>query len=346
MTYSATATIHALILAGTSAHALLDLDCVGIFALTSTGAIAASTFLDWNELLRESVARPVFKVWGYLMVIGTICSMVAIGRNYAAEPICVSNAGEILTGMAQLSSEYNCTYAAFGKRQALRNPGAILAVPKTPVYARRFDTTLLTAMVMAGIFSCTASLWTLTFIHKFQTGQELREIINSHRHDIVSPSLAYSKYGRTARRVRQEAQKKLRQGQHSHGRNICSFILPAAFLTIMVLNEVFILASPTLPYDEQAFAIGQWGPWVGVVLSLVASAITQWNQPYWERRQNIIRAERRINQPTKKPENKPKEGGTHAVGGTGTSSNDLKTEATNMQIEMASGHTEPSAAAV
>jgi hypothetical protein len=117
---------------------LLDLDCLGIFAIVSVGSLVVTVFFHGSELLRESPARPVFQYWGLLMVVGTVCSVVAMLRDYPSEERCISlpsdatNTTEpvLLTSKAQLDlMQFNCTYACFNARQAFRDPSDIRVVP-------------------------------------------------------------------------------------------------------------------------------------------------------------------------------------------------------------------------
>lgn len=53
MTYAGSAAVHATILAGISRDSLLDLDCLGIFAIVSVGSLVVTVFFHGSELLRE-----------------------------------------------------------------------------------------------------------------------------------------------------------------------------------------------------------------------------------------------------------------------------------------------------
>jgi hypothetical protein len=147
MTYAASGAVHATILAGISRNSLLDLDCLGIDAIVSVGSLVVTVFFHGSELLRESPARPVFQYWGLLMVVGTVCSVVVMLRDYPSEERCISlpsdatNTTEpvLLTSKVQLDlMQFNCTYAGFNTRQAFRDPSDILVVPAGTVSIQRF----------------------------------------------------------------------------------------------------------------------------------------------------------------------------------------------------------------
>lgn len=40
----------------------------------------------------------------------------------------------------------------------------------------------------------------------------------------------------------------------------------------LILNEVFFLSNGGLPTSKDSIAIGQWGSWVGVALTIIAAA--------------------------------------------------------------------------
>lgn len=90
MTYSASASIHAIVLAAISNHhqRILDLDIIGIYCVVSSSIIILGPMLDWCEALRDSVARPIIKAWGVLTSVGLVCAFVTIRRQYALEPPC------------------------------------------------------------------------------------------------------------------------------------------------------------------------------------------------------------------------------------------------------------------
>ncbi|KAM0100276.1 hypothetical protein ACP6JE_005097 [Aspergillus fumigatus] len=131
MTYAGSAAVHATILAGISRDSLLDLDCLGIFAIVSVGSLVVTVFFHG----------------GLLMVVGTICAIVAMLRDYPSEDQCTSipsdatNSTEpiLLTSAAQSGLvPFNCTYACFSTRQAFRDPGDIRVVPAGTVSTQRF----------------------------------------------------------------------------------------------------------------------------------------------------------------------------------------------------------------
>ncbi|KAL2843738.1 hypothetical protein BJY01DRAFT_235562 [Aspergillus pseudoustus] len=270
MTFAASAALHAIILAGVSQDSLLDLDCLGTFAIVSVGSLAGTVFFDYSELLRESPARPVFKYWAVMMMIGTFCSVIAMWRDYPGESPCYSASEAVmnrtdiedpvlLTTTAQLALiPFNCTYACFDKRQAFRRPDDISIAPAGTVSQARSK--LLTASILLAIvFGIVAS--------------------------------AYRLYTRAKKEASREAGRLLEEGQHRYRAGPVTHLLAAVCLVVVVLNEAFIHYGVNIPMGEESFAVGQWGPWVAVIMALVGSAIVEHHRPRYEERQGILRNE-------------------------------------------------------
>ncbi|PKX88955.1 uncharacterized protein P174DRAFT_379444 [Aspergillus novofumigatus IBT 16806] len=277
MTYAASAAVHATILAGISRDSLLDLDCLGIFAIVSVGSLVVTVFFHGSELLRESPARPVFQYWGLLMVVGTVCAVVAMLRDYPGEERCTSIPSDgadttepiLLTSTAQLDLLlFNCTYACFRTRQVFRDPSDIRVVPAGTVSIQRFR--LLAASICLSIFlGAVVSLYRL-----------LR---------------------RYAKQRQSMAQKKLAGGQKRGRPGLMTGLLSSACAVVIVLNEVFIHLHNDIPTSEPPYAVGQWGPWVAVIMALAGSAIVEYHRPAWEERQRILREEGVLAQGEKDP---------------------------------------------
>jgi len=60
----------------------------------------------------------------------------------------------------------------------------------------------------------------------------------------------------------------------------------------MDFYEIYLLQDGGLPCNESLCSIGQWAPWVGVALALVAAVIVRWKQPAFLERQRILDQER------------------------------------------------------
>jgi hypothetical protein len=298
MTYAGSAAVHATILAGISRNSLLDLDCLGIFAVVSVGSLVVTVFFHRSELLRESPARPVFQYWGVLMVVGTICAVVAMMKDYPSEDRCASlpnNATDIrepilLTSAAQLDlMPFNCTYACFNTRQAFRNPSDILVLPAGTVSSRRSG--LLEASTWLSILlGAFVSLYRLLQTPRYYTKDELERILRIADQTLRKSDLL-PKQRRHATHMREMAQKKLARGQKRRRPGLMTDLLSISCVVVVILNEVFMHLGEDIPASEPPYAVGQWGPWVAVIMALAGSAIVEYHRPAWEERQRILKDE-------------------------------------------------------
>lgn len=101
---------------------------------------------------------------------------------------------------------------------------------------------------------------------------------------------------RQKRSARNRAQKELTTGEYANGKAETCWSLLSCIggVIIIILNEVFLLRyHGGFPYNEQPFAVGQWGPWAGVLLALLASALVKIREPKWRERQHILAREKK-----------------------------------------------------
>ncbi|KAJ0419146.1 hypothetical protein BJY00DRAFT_286379 [Aspergillus carlsbadensis] len=304
MTFAASAALHAVILAGVSHDSLLDLDCLGTFAIVSVGSLAASVFFDYSELLRESPARPVFRYWAAAMMVGTVCSMAAMWREYPGESPCYSTneAGVngtdldepiLLSSTAQLALiPFNCTYSCFSKRQAFRNPVDIAIVPAATVSEAR-NKLLAASTYLSLIFGIIVSGYRLIKVHRYYTRSELRYSAQQWctHPDCNRSAVDYGKYGRAKREAAREAGRLLEKGQRRYRAGAVTHVLAAVCLIVVVLNETFIYYGTNIPMGEESYTVGQWGPWVAVISAVVGSVIAEHHRPRYEERMEVLRDE-------------------------------------------------------
>ncbi|KAL3448252.1 hypothetical protein BJX65DRAFT_275359 [Aspergillus insuetus] len=295
MTFAASAALHATILAGTSDNSLLDLDCLGTFALVSVGSLAATVFFDYSTLLRESPARPVFRYWAVVMIVGTTCSVITLWREYPSEEPCYSYQSTngtaiepvLLTSTTQLGlAAFNCTYACFDKRQAFRTPSDIIVVPAGTISKSR-SKLLLASTFLALIFGTLVSAYRLVNLHRYYTGFELNTAIRSSRtrHD---DGFAFGKYSRAQQQTETTLRQVMRTGQKRYRAGWVTHLLAVLSIVVLILNEVFIHVGVGVPVAEETYAIGQWGPWVAVIMALAGSAIVEYHRPRCEERQAVL----------------------------------------------------------
>ncbi len=259
LTYSGTAAIHAIILARVSMNLVFDIDVVGVWAIVSAGCVAVQPVLDWSSTLRESPYRPIFGFWGTLMTIGTICGVVALQRDYPEEMACRSRFKEFLTEPAQVvDPRFDCTYACFSTHQSLRAPSEIMVIPKIRVFGHYYTVTLVLVWIviltgaLLGVVACLPG-------ERKRTNKQLNAAIRRNApRDGDLPKVRGAKAS-----ARERAQEEKRTGVFQKRITMCGYVNPFIFVATVILNELYLLAKGGLPTNEQAYAVGQWGPMVG-----------------------------------------------------------------------------------
>ena len=304
LTYSGTAAIHAIVLATVSRNSLLDLDSFGTWAILSAGCLVMLPFAEFSSTLRESPTRPLFKFWGLLVMIGTVCSAVACLRKYPEEPACRSSDEVLLSSPNQRNvTLFNCTYTCFATVQPLRSTSEITVLMTETLLGKRGNLFLAVVLI---IFSSGVIIGVLAGLGsgRKQTEAELLEAIGRIDAYLSSPS-SYNNgtsggFGsggdprETAREEKELLETELRTGHYQHPPGIVSLgvLNCLLFVVIILLNELCIFLSGGLPFSEPAYAVGQWSAWVSTILVLIASAITQHYLPTWEERQKILKREK------------------------------------------------------
>jgi hypothetical protein len=96
---------------------------------------------------------------------------------------------------------------------------------------------------------------------------------------------------RHAKQMRSMAQKKLAHEQKRGRPGLMTDLLLIACVVVIVLNEVFPHLSDGIPTSEPPNAVGQWGPWVAVIMALAGSALVEYHRPAWEEWQRVLREE-------------------------------------------------------
>lgn len=294
LTYSSTAAIHAVVLAGATSNGIFDIDMLGTWAIVSVACMAVLPIFTLSSAIRESVFSPVFGFWGTLVAIGAICDIITFTRSYPAEPACLSMAHnpQLLTNPGQLADpSFNCTYACFSRQQMLRTPSELIALPTSRAFGH-FNILLTTIFLTAILGLASAFFGFCLPTDRKRTEAELNAAIR--RNPARDGDLPKVRRAKAA--ARRAAFKELETGEYAG--NSCEGICWSLFscvglLVVVVLNEVFLLAyEGGFPYNEQPFAIGQWGSWVGVLLALLAAALVKWREPKWRERQDLLAKEK------------------------------------------------------
>jgi hypothetical protein len=291
MTYSSTAAVHALIMAVVSEKGLLDIDVLGTWAIISIGCLAVLPIFTTSKAISESQYSPVFGFWGTLMSIGVICSLVSIHREYPDELECRSSTNMLLTSQAQLLDHtFNCSYTCFGSSQPLRATSEIAIISKKAIFGH-FNI-LQGALALTGAFGVISALFGCIPMHRKSTEAELRDTI---RRNQPRGGFETAKVARSKRSARKHARVELNRGEYKPSTmTMCwtIFAVPSVAIVI-ILNEVFILAHDGgFESSEKPYAIGQWGPWVSVLLAAIAACMVKFYTPSWKARQKILLEER------------------------------------------------------
>ncbi|KFY70852.1 hypothetical protein V499_08912 [Pseudogymnoascus sp. VKM F-103] len=291
MTYSSTAAVHALIMAIVSEKGLLDIDVLGTWAIISIGCLAVLPIFTTSKAISESQYSPVFGFWGTLMSIGVICSLVSIHREYPDELECRSSTNMLLTSQAQLLDHtFNCSYTCFGSSQPLRATSEIAIISKKAIFGH-FNI-LQGALALTGAFGVISALFGCIPMHRKSTEAELRDTI---RHNQPREGFETAKVARSKRSARKHARDELNRGEYKPSTmTMCwtIFAVPSVAIVI-ILNEVFILAHDGgFVSSEKPYVIGQWGPWVSVLLAAIAACMVKFYTPSWKARQKILLEER------------------------------------------------------
>lgn len=293
LTYSGTTAVHAILLAAISKNSLFDIDAVGAFAICSAGSLAVMPILEFSSTLRNSQFRPIFGFYGTLVAIGSICAATAaIWRDYPVENACRSSENVLLTSAYQLAdATFNCTYSCFSSHQLLRNPSEITVISKWQAFGR-MEGVFVVAVSLTMIFGALLGVLSFGLTSKKSTEAELKATITgnkAHPRDIP-------KQRRAKAATRNRARKELNDGVYKPELNILTccqvFFNPLAWPISIILCELYLLAQGGLPSNESAYAIGQWGPWVSVILALVASYIVHAYEPGWKERQKLLAEEK------------------------------------------------------
>jgi hypothetical protein len=149
----------------------------------------------------------------------------------------------------------------------------------------------LAASICLSIFlGAVVSLYRLLVTPRYYTKDELERILRS-ANNTLSQSDLLPKQRRYATQRRSMAQKKFARGQKRRRPGLMTALLSVASVVVLVLNESFIHIGKEIPASELPYAVGQWGPWVAVVMALAGSAIVEYHRPAWEERQRILKEE-------------------------------------------------------
>jgi hypothetical protein len=258
MTYSAIGSIQSILLLVWRQKSPFDVDVVGAYSLVSVGLVISIPLLTWSTTLRKNAGMPIVAMWAFLMFLGTVCSLVAVGtvarkagpvdlitggHFFEEETACYSPAGLLLTSPAQLEfdSSYGCTYKCFSaKVPSIRLAGSMVAVLESQIQDRYFTVAFVMAIVLILLTSLTMLMAPFFYRHEDRK--------NARRSSSRMRKIAELFYVTTC---------------------------PLLCLANIVFNEIW-LNRGGLPQDEKPQQVGQWSAIVETVLVVIAVEFDKW----------------------------------------------------------------------
>ncbi|KAK1764384.1 hypothetical protein QBC33DRAFT_547062 [Phialemonium atrogriseum] len=291
MSYGGAAAIHSVVLVTRArSQYALDLDIYGVFAITSAGVMLTAPLLAFSTTLRTvgNEVRTIIMLWASLMLLGAILAVCAIYAkdHFMEAPTCLPPGVTVLSAAASLleSPTDNCTYACFPQEHPLlRRPTDIMAWPNKTDPAQSvtgvFLPTLSSAIPLALIYL-------VTYLIRKRRGDPCP----ATNHATSPPGLARLELGWIGdwlrRRRHDRASSAAGSPARAQGRAdrrfkfraafqyYCVLVSFGAFVANTILNEVRL---QPLPADEMPYEVGQWAPWVSVLLVVVAQIINHFS---------------------------------------------------------------------
>ena len=251
MIFAGVTAVHAFALScsTTRNRAAFDMDVFGTWAVLGITSVFLSPFLQWSAVLRKSEARPLVQCWGILVACGTICATVNVWRNYEVSYPCVNfytntTVTSIPFSPPDTDQYLNCTPSCFASHQSFRNPSELLVVNMSRVFDDSFER----AANWPGIFITIAGVLGLFSSLSRDSDKDPLEMSKGKKR--VEACLAIFAYGS-----------------------------PILFIVAVVLNETYLLHSPSLPLGEAPHSVGQWGCWVATILVLMSTLLDKTSSP-------------------------------------------------------------------
>jgi hypothetical protein len=307
MTYCGAAAIQSFFLIAKVKSSVVDLDIYGVFAVTSAGFMLTAPLLLWSTTLQtaEREIRTIISLWSLLIVVGAILATAGIYVRAEAEgPACLGPEADLDIASA-VSTLYNasgdCTYACFAETRPLFRSGSDALAWKNQLDAPNDLTAMFLPTVAASIPSGII-VWIWLIIKKDSASARL-----------LRPPPVFTRFelgwlgARLLRKTRRRDPERDRDAdgdrvvfppsilapvriQHRFPRLILAyqyyFVLGSSgvFVVNIVMNEVRLRSLPT---NEMPYEVGQWGPWVGVGLILLAELLNRLMKRMWPESRKI-----------------------------------------------------------
>lgn len=117
-----------------------------------------------------------------------------------------------------------------------------------------------------------------------RTEMELRDYINLNQ---IQPGDPH-RIARHKRRTVELAERELATVEVLPKKQFIPVFYAILCLSALIMNEVYLLKDGLMPYAESAFAIGQWGSWIGVAFALIAAFVVRRRQPAFLARRKFL----------------------------------------------------------
>ncbi|KAL2783174.1 hypothetical protein BJX66DRAFT_319004 [Aspergillus keveii] len=296
MTYCGAAAIQSFFLIAKTKSPVVDLDIYGVFAVTSTGFMLTAPLLAWSTTLQsaEREIRMIISLWSLLIAIGAILATAGIYiRADGVGPECFGPQTDITSAVSTFyNASADCTYACFAEKHPLFRSAGDAVAWKNELDAPRDITAVFVPNISASMLSAII-VWTWVIrkgnavllqpppiFTRFELGWVGSRLFGKQRRrdqDRVIASRIQS-----PPRVQYRFPKLVEVFQYY-------FVLGSSgvFIVNLVMNEVRLRSLPT---NEMPYEVGQWGPWVGVGLILLAELLNRLMKRMWPEKVRGVRA--------------------------------------------------------
>lgn len=252
MSYSATAFVHIIVIYATHGWnpPILDLDVLGMFLLATVGVRMYAALVVLRQRYKSQAVQVVVGCWWYIMLLlGSLTTLLLksfknLQHNSNSEVACYLPDNTLLTSLAQLNGtrDLECIYDCFLTRKSvLKSQDAVTVMWGNPAndnvgdWGSIIGATFSSLMVFLG-----SNMQTYPRILKRLRAllfKPVYSVYNQDKHVILTPM-------------------------------VCICLISMAPWVIMKECSLW-----SIPVEEMSFAIGQWGPWVAVVFSIIGGAI-------------------------------------------------------------------------
>ncbi|KFZ17271.1 hypothetical protein V502_04650 [Pseudogymnoascus sp. VKM F-4520 (FW-2644)] len=253
MSYSATAFVHIIVIYATLGRSppILDLDVLGMNLLAAVGMSMHPALLILRQRYKSPTLQVVVGCWWYIMLLlGCLITLLLnsfknLQHNSNSEVACYLPDNTLLTSLAQLNGtrDLECIYDCFLTRKSvLKTQDAVTVMWGNPTNGKVVNMRLTTGAALSSLM--------------FVLGSNM-------------PT-----YPRIFKRLRRALLFKPVYSVHNQDKH--AIMTPMVCISLISIAPWVIITEYSLwriPVEEMSFAIGQWGPWVAVLFSIIGGAI-------------------------------------------------------------------------